>query len=99
MLRRVALIKTDISEESISSIIMVISIGEIGTTLAVASNGTRYQEMYFVEFVTMIMQRIRSSESSVLTRATRSDIPEDGILHSHRCENQRSYMALNFWGL
>jgi hypothetical protein len=38
MLRRVALVGNNVSEEHITSIIRVIRIGEIGTTLAVASN-------------------------------------------------------------
>jgi hypothetical protein len=33
-----------------------------------------------------------SSETSVLTRATRSNNPEDTILHSHRRENLKSYI-------
>jgi hypothetical protein len=33
-----------------------------------------------------------SSETSVLTRATRRNNPEDTILHSHRRENLKSYM-------
>jgi hypothetical protein len=38
MLRRVALVRTDVSEELSASIIRVIRIGELGTTLAVTSN-------------------------------------------------------------
>jgi hypothetical protein len=33
-----------------------------------------------------------SSETSVLTRATRRNNPEDTILHSHRRENFKSYI-------
>jgi hypothetical protein len=38
MLRRVALVRTNISEELGASFIMVTTIGELGTTLAVISN-------------------------------------------------------------
>jgi hypothetical protein len=38
MLRRVALVRTDVSEEFSASFIRVTRVGEIGTTLAVTSN-------------------------------------------------------------
>jgi hypothetical protein len=36
--------------------------------------------------VNLMLEAIRSSETSVLTRTTRRQVPED-ILHSHRREN------------
>jgi hypothetical protein len=49
--------------------------------------------------VTLILQAIRSSETSVLTRATLRNIPEDGILHSYLSGNLKSYIALIGWAL
>jgi hypothetical protein len=49
--------------------------------------------------VTLIMEAIRSSETSVLRRATQRHISEDGILHSHRRENLKSYIGLTGWAL
>jgi hypothetical protein len=34
-----------------------------------------------------------SFETSVLTRATRRNIPEDTIFHNHRRENLKSFIA------
>jgi hypothetical protein len=41
--------------------------------------------------VTQMVEVICSSETLVLARATRRYIPEDGILHTHRRENLKSY--------
>jgi hypothetical protein len=42
--------------------------------------------------VTLMIEAIRFSETLVLTNATRHNIPEEGILQSHRRENLKSYI-------
>jgi hypothetical protein len=43
---------------------------------------------------TLMMEAMRSSETSVPTTITRLHIPEGGILHSHRREHLKSDIAL-----
>jgi hypothetical protein len=44
LLRRVALVRTDVSEEPGASFIRVTKIGELGRTQAATSNDVRYEE-------------------------------------------------------
>jgi hypothetical protein len=103
MLRHVALVRTDVSEELSASFIRVTIIGDIGTMLAVTSVRRLLVTASVVPIlpilVTLMKEALSSSETSVLTRATRRTIPEDGILHSHCRENFKSYIALTWWTL
>jgi hypothetical protein len=47
ILRRVALVRIDVSEEPSASVITVIRIGELGTTLAVTSKPTHAARKYY----------------------------------------------------
>jgi hypothetical protein len=49
--------------------------------------------------VTLMKEALSSSETSVPTRATRRNIPDDTIRHSYRRENLKSYIALTGWTL
>jgi hypothetical protein len=66
LLRRVALVRTDVSGEPGAYFIKVTKIGELGTTQAATSNRRTLR---------------RNTKTSVLTRATRRNNPEDTILH------------------
>jgi hypothetical protein len=51
MLRRVALVRTDVSEKLSASFIRVTRIGELGTTLAVTSNRRTLRRKVFLRSV------------------------------------------------
>jgi hypothetical protein len=77
----------------------VTRISKPGTILAVNSNQIILLQLLVTAkmvpsspiLVTLMMRMIHSFKTLVLTRATWRHIPEDGVLHGHRCGNLISY--------
>jgi hypothetical protein len=82
----VALVRTDVSEEHSTVKKYLVFLRRMHRLLVTASVVPSSPIL-----VSLMKEALCSSETSVLTRATRCNIPEDAILCSHHCENLKSY--------
>jgi hypothetical protein len=95
-LRSVTLIRIEVSEERSASIIIVFIVFLHSVRrLLVTGNVVPSSPI----LVILMMEAVPSSETSILIRVTLRNAPEDAILHSHRREHLKSYIALTGWDL
>jgi predicted hotdog family 3-hydroxylacyl-ACP dehydratase len=90
LLRHVALVRTDVSKE-ISALVFLRSVRRLLVTASVVPSSPI--------LVTLMKEAIRSSGNVVFYKGRKAHIPEDGILHGHRRENLKSYLALTSWAV
>jgi hypothetical protein len=99
MLRRVAIVRTDVSEERIASIISVKRISEQEKTLALTSNcSTLRRNIQYMRKEAIADSSPPDNGDDIFFRNIgsykwrRRNIPGDGILHSYRRENLKAYI-------